>query len=284
MSSHAVPEDAPPSYDAATAASSTFRPSQNIQHNANHLQVPEAPRAARKSMEDEHRPLPRGWVRQWDTKEHHQFFVDTKADPPRSIWIHPLDDPETLQSLSSEERERLQDEEERMRRSPSPNQQNFPDLPQRPSGSHEPTHAPHKRGLGERIADTVTGTTKEERDRHRAQREEEERQYLEMHARFRTALHRAQVTGQPQFLAKDRDGHDVYIEPPQMAMGMGGYPGGYGPRQYGYDPYTHGPYSSPDARFVRPNYAYGRPGYGGGLGLPLAGGMLGGLMLGGLLT
>ncbi|KAF4550954.1 Hypothetical protein D9617_15g043080 [Elsinoe fawcettii] len=282
MSSHNEPADAPPSYDAATASSSTTH---STQHNATHLQIPEAPRAARKSMEDERRLLPRGWVRQWDTKEHHQYFVDTKTNPPRSIWIHPLDDPEIVQSLPSEERERLQDEEEKLRRSPSPSQQSFPDLPQRHSGSSEASHSSHKKGLGERIADKVTGMSKEERDRQRAQRDEEERQYHEMHARFRTALHRAQVTGQPQFLAKDREGHDVYIEPPQMPMmgRVGGYPGAYGPRQYGYNPYTHGPYSSPDARFLRPNYAYGRPGYGGGLGVPLAGGMLGGLMLGGLL-
>ncbi|KAG8632141.1 hypothetical protein KVT40_001281 [Elsinoe batatas] len=282
MSSHAIPDDAPPSYDAATASSSSNRPNNS---DTAHLQVPEATRAARKSMEDEHRPLPRGWSRQWDTKEQHQFFVDTKVNPPRSIWIHPLDDPETLESLSSEERERLQEEDDRAQRSPSPGHHDYPDLPARPSGSHQPSHTKQKKSFGERVADKVTGMSKEERDRQRAQRAEEERQYLEMHARFRTALHRAQMTGQPQFLARDRDGHDVYIEPPQMTMGMGGFPGGaYGPRQYGYNPYTHGPYSAPNARFVRPNYAYGRPGYGGGLGLPLAGGMLGGLMLGGLLT
>ena len=60
-------------------------------------------------MEDEARELPEGWIRQYDTKEHHQFFVDTRAKPPRSIWHHPYDDEQYLSTLTSEERERLQE-------------------------------------------------------------------------------------------------------------------------------------------------------------------------------
>ena len=54
----------------------------------------------------------------------------------------------------------------------------------------------------------------------------------------------------------------------------------------GYNPYQHGVYTNPNARFLRPQGAYGRPyggGYGGGYGLPLAGGLAGGLLFGSML-
>lgn len=254
-------------------------------------------------MEDEARPLPTGWVRQWDTTEGHQFFVDTKADPPRSIWVHPMDDEETWSSLPSEEKERLQAEEAKLHgpataagdaeadykgdskgdkaSKPPPSREQFPhDLPPRASQPHVTEQGQQKKGFGERVKDKLTGSTHEEREHERAQRAEEERQYYEMHARFRTAMGRAQTTGQPQWFAKDRNGRDIYIEPPS---GPGYGYGGYGQRGYGYNPYTSGPYGTPNARFVRPSYGYGRPGYGGGIGLPIAGGLLGGAMLGGLL-
>ncbi|PRQ77322.1 hypothetical protein AAT19DRAFT_8390 [Rhodotorula toruloides] len=40
------------------------------------------------------RPLPDGWIEQYDSNHQRTFWVDTKATPPRSIWTHPLDDPE----------------------------------------------------------------------------------------------------------------------------------------------------------------------------------------------
>ena len=55
------------------------------------------------------RPLPDGWVKQWDDKYvlafrcclsltldsyKRYFYVDTRADPPRSTWYHPDDEPE----------------------------------------------------------------------------------------------------------------------------------------------------------------------------------------------
>ncbi|KAG8988352.1 hypothetical protein FRB90_002804 [Tulasnella sp. 427] len=40
----------------------------------------------------DNRPIPEGWIRQWDPNNQEYFFVDTRANPPRSIWDHPLDD------------------------------------------------------------------------------------------------------------------------------------------------------------------------------------------------
>lgn len=282
--------DAPPSYAMATGSSTSSKPTT--------LEVPGArngiPPSKRRSMEDEHRPLPEGWIRQFDPKEEHQFFVDTKADPPRSIWHHPYDDEQYLSTLSSEERERIQ-EEERQRvedftpttpskasegvASHSTGGSSFPqDLPPRSSVST----SKGKSSFSDRFKEKVTGMTKEERGRERELREQQEREYYAAHQRFRQCVQQAQMTGQPQFFAKDRDGKEIYIEPPNM--------GGYGPygqsAGYGYNPYTSGPYANPNARFIRPGNPYSRPGgpgYGGGYGLPIAGGLLGGVLLGGLL-
>jgi len=68
------PSEAPPSYEQVTGSKAKYESRNGI------------PPEHRRSMEDEHRHLPPGWVRQYDAQSHHQFFVDIKADPPRSIW------------------------------------------------------------------------------------------------------------------------------------------------------------------------------------------------------
>lgn len=312
MSGEAPPAGAPPSY---TQAVGSTKPSSKTT-GASTLQVPGAnnsnriPIDRRRSMEDEARPLPDGWVRQYDSKEGHQFFVDTHADPPRSIWHHPYDDDTYLKSLSSEEREHLQESD----RLPShkmthdtagestdedTHHHGNPSLPSRPSHKKE--------GLGSKLKDKLTGKTKEERQAERAQRAEQERQSYEAHQKFRHAMQEAMQTGQPVFLAKDKDGKDVYVEPPGGPGGRGGpgaYSGEYGMRPDGtrmINPYANGPYADPNARFIRPQQQYSRPmgygygggygGYGGGMygrggmgyGMPMMGGLMGGMMLGGLL-
>jgi len=240
-------------------------------------------------MEDENRELPAGWARQYDTNSHHQFFVDTKADPPRSIWHHPYDDEEYLSSISPEERTRIQNlhkpsqadiEAESTDDDHHHNYSSLPELPPRPTNNQSGGSK-----FGRKLKDKITGSTHEEREAKRRQRAEEEQRYYEQHQKYRMAMSKAAQTGVPQFLGKDRDGKDVYIEPP---YGPGGGSGGYSQGAYGYNPYSQGPYSNPNARFVRPPDPYNRPygyGYGGGLGYgaaPLLG-LGGGLLLGGLL-
>lgn len=305
-------KDAPPSYATATGSSTTSKPS--------HLQVPQShngiPAAYRRSMEDEHRPLPEGWVRQWDDKEQHQFFVDTKANPPRSIWVHPHDDETYLNTLTSEERELLQEQErewaydntddESSRKTSSAklgDSSSAKPISAQNTGSSFPAELPPRKstsgkvGFGEKLKEKVTGQTKEERAKQKALRDQQEKEYYEAHVKFRQAMQQAQMTGQPVWFARDPQGHDVYVEPPNMMYGQN-----YGNNAYGYNPYQSGPYASPNARFIRPAnpYAgrpyggaygggyggyggYGRPGYGGGMGMPIAGGLLGGMLLGGLL-
>ena len=251
-------------------------------------------------MEDEGRPLPEGWVRTFDPVEQHQFFVDITKDPPRSIWVHPYDDDEYLRSLPSEERERI--EQESLNKG---NHTSKADIAAAHTDDEDDDHPhasassssaiPHdlpprdgkgkgredNRSFGRKFKDKVTGMTHEQREEERRSRAQREQEMYERHMRIRQAMARAQQTGQPQFVGKDSDGKDVYIEPPMYQAPYGGYPG----RGYGVDPYRGGIYTTPDARYIRPPNPYMRQrgyGYGGGYGLPLmlGGGLLGGLLIG----
>lgn len=132
------------------------------------------------------------------------------------------------------------------------------------------------------------GTTHEEREKQRRVRAIEEQKAYEMHQAIRQAMAKAMETGQPQPIGRDKDGHDLFIEPPQGPGDTNAGYAGYGQQgsYRGYNPYSQGPYANPNARFIRPEYPYARPygyGYGGGMGMPLMGGMMGGMMLGGML-
>jgi len=256
---------------------------------------------ARRSMEDEQRPVPKGWVRQFDQESGHQFYVDTTTNPPRSIWHHPYDDERYLSTLSSEERERLQQEHQMPHDGYETTDDEGDHIPAShsgkgaaaglaggaaaASGSHSvnpaSTTSNEKLSFGRRLKDKLTSSTHEEREAERRQQALAEQRAYEMHQKVRVAMAKAMQTGQPQLVGKDRNGKDVYVEPPtQNAYGGGMYGGG----GYGYNPYARGPYSN--SMYMRPSVPYGRPygmGYGGGLGLPLAGGLMGGLMLGGLM-
>jgi hypothetical protein len=243
-------------------------------------------------MEDEGRPLPHGWIRQHDPKTHHQFFVDTNVEPPRSIWHHPYDDKTYMSSLSPEERAKIQG----LHRVPtnhdiiaaySDDEQDHHDIPHElpPRPTNQPSKGIHR--FGRRMKDKITNTTHEEREKMRAERAKAEQEAYERHQMYRQAMSRAMETGEPQLIGKDKEGKDVYIEPPYQGGYPGqGYGGGYGQNGYGYNPYTQGPYANPNARFLRPVDEYSRPyygGYGGGLGLPIGLGLGGGLLAGSLL-
>jgi hypothetical protein len=264
------------------------------------LQVPGQTRSGippqmRRSMEDENRPVPEGWVRQFDPGENHQFYVDTRTNPPRSIWHHPYDDEEYMLSLTPEERNRIHD----ISREPaqadidaqSSNDEAYEESSGRPqaaaAGSRdEPDGA---RRLGRRVKDALTNTTHEEREARRRRREEEERRAYQVHQRFRAAMAKAAQTGEAQLLGTDSQGKEIWIEPPSMAAGGYGGDGMYGGRGYGLNPFQ-GPYGYPNSMYMRPTQPYYRPlgyGYGGGyggyggmgMGLPLMAGLGGGLML-----
>jgi len=231
-------------------------------------------------MEDEHRPLPAGWVRQYDAKSEHQFFVDTNKTPPRSIWHHPYDDDEYLKSISPHERDNLT----RLNHSVSLKDieaEDSSDDESHPTGKDTAATDPEPHGLhkyARKLKNRITHSTHEERLASRQKRAKEEQRVYKLHLAFREAMARAVQTGQPQFLAKDRNGRDIFVEPPG---GPSAPPGATG-----YNPYSQGHYADPSARFLRPQNPYSRPygyGYGGGFGLPMMGGLMGGMLLGGAL-
>lgn len=263
--------DAPPSYDESNR----------------HQERNGIPASSRRSMEDEQRPLPQGWMRQYDQESHHQFFVDTTKTPPRSIWSHPYDDEQYLSSISPEERAHLT----RLNRSVS-----LKDIEAESSddedhsakkavqqgggssGRDEQLSGLHK--YGRKMKDKLTNSTHQERERERQIRAEQEQQAYRAHMAFRQAMSKAIQTGQPQLFGKDKNGNDCYVEPPNGPRNP------YGGGGRGFNPYATGPYGNPNARFMRPQMPYARPygyGYGGGYGMPLAGGLMGGALLGGLL-
>ncbi|KAF2805380.1 uncharacterized protein BDZ99DRAFT_490892 [Mytilinidion resinicola] len=295
MADNSIPSEAPPPYSQVigSASASTSQPTSRLTVPARN----DIPAEHRRSMEDEARPLPKGWLRTFDPENEHQFFVDTNQDPPRSIWTHPYDDEEYLRSLPSAERERIEAESEGRHRasvpdlmaehtdeegghSPRTSSSTHAELPPRPTDDKK---TGKDRSLGRKLKDKLTSSTHEEREQARARRAEQERQLYARHMKYRAAMLKAVQTGQPQLLGQDREGKDVYIEPPAYRGGSGLYGG----RGYGYNPYGSGMYAPP-GRYMRPVAPYGRPygaGYGGGYGMPLAlgGGLMGGMALGGLM-
>ena len=189
-----------------------------------------------------------------------QYLATLSPDERKKIeqWRQDPDKAGTAAKAAAEEESHFQ-----KTAGPSPNPQS-------------PSNQPEKPSLGRKWKDKLTNSTHEQREESRRQRMEEERQAFEQHQAFRRAMSRAYETGQPQLVGRDANGKEIYVEPPGGARG---HPGG---ARY-YNPHTPGPYSNPNAVFVRPQGPYSRPGYGGGLGLPLAGGLLGGALLGSLL-
>ena len=249
----------------------------------------------RRSMEDEGRPLPEGWVRSYDPENDHQFYVDTTKDPPTSIWQHPYDDDTYLNSLPEKEQARIRG----MHRVPSDadiaaesseddddHHHGHPAKTGRQSGetatypqATQPSNDQPKTGasrFGRKLKDKITNSTHEEREAERRERALQEQQLFERHRMVRQAMVEASRTGQPQFIGKDpRSGQDLYLEPPNGPQPP--------PGASRVNPYAKGPYANPNAKFVRPRDPYSRPyggGYGGGYGLPLVGGLAGGLLLG----
>lgn len=172
------------------------------------------PLEARRSIEDEQRPLPEGWIRQIDPNSGHQFFVDTKAKPPRSIWTHPHDDPQFLQSLPD-----TSDIRQAHERNQTPG-----DAQPRGSGSKA-----QKQSLGVRLKDKLTGTTHEERSRKRAERKRAEEEAYKAYMQRRQQA----IMMQRQRMMAGGGGYGGGMYPPPS--GMYGRPmyGGYGRRPGG---------------------------------------------------
>ncbi|KAJ7092589.1 hypothetical protein C8R44DRAFT_816073 [Mycena epipterygia] len=200
------------------------------------------------------RPLPRGWIREVDGNSGHPFYVDTKATPPRSIWVHPLED------------------EQYLREHPEAREKDRPSVDHKPSQSYSAPATPvasssdragytapggpkpEKRGLFAKLKDKAVGT-KEEREQEKRHKAEEKRQMLELRER----RHQERLAAQAA----------MYQQQQQQAMYQQQYAPQYGAPQYG----GYAPQQQQRSGFG-----------GGGMALPLLGGLAGGLLLGDVLS
>jgi len=238
-------------------------------------------------MEDETRPLPKGWVRSFDPQQSHQFFVDTTADPPRAIWHHPYDDEVYVNNLPEEERERLSGKGLLLSHSVSRDDLVAESTDDEGDGGGGRNFAPDHDGqgynyaagqgndktgslkrLGRKLKDRVTSTTHAEREAQRQRRAQEEEEAYRQHLAFRRGLAEAIRTGKPQLLGNDNAGNEVYLEPPGFR-----YPGVVDERRLSssvtevyYSPGAGPGVGGPGARFVKTDGIYPGGAYGGALG------------------
>ncbi|KAG1875606.1 hypothetical protein DFJ58DRAFT_903293 [Suillus subalutaceus] len=226
-------------------------------------------------------PLPDGWIQEYDPQQKHPFWVDTTADPPRAIWVHPYEDEQFLS-----ENPGIKAKVEKLRAplaDPPPYEKRrhsfsagetaaslHADAMSSGSAGSPPIdehQEERKRGMFGKLKDKAIGT-KEEREAHKKQKAEERArdEELRREARRRNLEQRAAYMQQ-------NGGYPPY------GYGYPGYSGGgYGPSQYG--PPAGDPYAYNDGRYGRGSR---RGGFGGGMALPLLGGLAGGLLLGDML-
>ncbi|KAF8308740.1 hypothetical protein DL93DRAFT_2170858 [Clavulina sp. PMI_390] len=232
----------------------------------------------------ERRDLPAGWIKEHDSQSDRDYFVDTLANPPRSIWVHPLDDPEFMLTHRGDDGSNVEDLENNHLEHPPPGfsdkvqsseypedkQARHDDENELAQASSEPltsTLAPptKKQGLLSKLKQKAIGTKEEReaaRQMHERRRKEQERQYYERRNAM-VAARMQQIEAQEQ-RRRQQAGHSAqrgqqYDRPAMNAYG--------GPMYE--DPYANG--STPYGR---------RQGGGGGLG---GGGTTLGTLSGGLL-
>ncbi|KAJ6574978.1 hypothetical protein B0H19DRAFT_1126624 [Mycena capillaripes] len=163
------------------------------------------------------RPLPPGWISQVDNSSGHRFWVDTKANPPRSIWVHPLEDEQYLRE-HPEAREKARPAADEKQ-----SQYSAPPTPPVASSSDRAGYAspsgpkPEKHGLFGKLKDKVVGT-KEEREQEKRHKAEQKRQMLELRERRHQEMLAAQAR--------------AYQEQQQQQMYAQQYQPQYAPQQY----------------------------------------------------
>ncbi|KAJ4485961.1 hypothetical protein J3R30DRAFT_3655257 [Lentinula aciculospora] len=194
-------------------------------------------------------PLPYGWIEQRH-ESGHPYYVDTKANPPRSIWTHPYEDEQYLHEYPDAREKVKRSSNQEFGSSHSGLQQPLDDRGTRRhsyNGVEQSSIAAagHKRGFFGKLKDKAIGT-KEAREAEKARTAQLQEQRRQQRLAQQQAYYsQAQYAPAPQ----------------QYGSRYGGYGGGYGSGMGGM---TSGR----------------RTGGMGGMALPLIGGMAGGLLLG----
>lgn len=224
---------------------------------------------------------------EFDPTHNHPFWVDTRAKPPRAIWTHPYED-ELFLREHPDIRERLA----KSRTHLSPNDAPPPYSPRRHSFSGTSAAGPSSprpgsirnsasqpgtpmgapgadsqkhRGFFGKLKDKAIGT-KEEREEARRQEALRMQQLQEQRRRYLEEMRRQQRQSAPLR-------QSGYYAPQRQAA-----PFGYG------QPVYAAPVGSPFGGGYSPYGNQRRSGLGGGgVALPLIGGLAGGLLLGDLL-
>ncbi|KAG8901543.1 hypothetical protein FRB99_005225 [Tulasnella sp. 403] len=254
MSSTAPTSDAPPPYQ---------------REQSNHdLQVPMTD-VARKSMEDEERSLPEGWLRQFDANTQHHFYVDTRAKPPRSIWVHPYDDeqfqkehPELVPSIPSGSAAPPSPSGKLHKERPLPDvktEKTESDIDGASSagagpsteGAQKAPVSPSTRGFFGKLKDKAIGTKEEREAEEQRRKVEKQRRKAEEEERARQYMERRKILLEAQYRQQQMPNYsNVY--------------------NYGYRPGTY---------YAPPSFPYNRRPAGGSNYAPVLGGVLGGLLL-----
>ncbi|EGO05174.1 hypothetical protein SERLA73DRAFT_174140 [Serpula lacrymans var. lacrymans S7.3] len=234
-------------------------------------------------------PLPNGWIQEYDSTHNHPFWVDTTTDPPRAIWVHPYEDeqflsenPEIKKKVTGRFKRTVDTDTdepppyEQVRRHsysgdvsssvPKRRDSVSPEIP-----SVENVNNEHKRGVFGRLKDKAIGT-KEEREAERKRKAEERAQLEEQYRQARIQNLQARQTSRANY-----GQYDGYGYPGRM--------GGYGPPMgspYGYDGYSRSAFGGRGMGMGGSGMGM-RGGMGGGMAMPLLGGLAGGLLLGDLL-
>ncbi|KAI0932028.1 hypothetical protein AcV5_004629 [Taiwanofungus camphoratus] len=236
--------------------------------------------------------LPDGWVQEYDQRTQHPFWVDTKAKPPRAIWVHPFEDEQFLREHPGI-RDKLATARNRRASSDrpppySPRRHSFSGSSSsyvtsdgmsheaRNSTSHLGTHAGasgKRRSFLGKMKDKAIGT-KEEREAAKRQHAAMQRQMQEQRRQQLEEQRELQRVSMPSRRSYDY-GQQTYRPPlgDPYGYGRGGFGGGsFGGGGFGGSGFGGGGFG---------NRRFGGGGGGlGGVGLPLLGGLAGGLLLG----
>ncbi|KAL7422381.1 hypothetical protein Q5752_003027 [Cryptotrichosporon argae] len=268
----------------------------------------------RRSMDDERRDLPEGWVRCFDPKEQHHFYVDTRTK--RATWVHPYDDAEFLRSLprshpahpDSHEaqavRKRSEDEKTLLDKARAAEAAGGAGAPG-PSGAAATSSAVTGKVKGAQTATNAHGDAHgDEHDRNWFQKKkdqligtkEERAQAKGDKRRQRKEAHERALKAQADYIKRRDELIKKQLQnDPSIRMYYAGDPFAYAPPLTPYSR-TGGLYSSPygygySGGYGR-RYGYGYGGYGGygglgggyGMGMGMMGGLAGGLLLGDMIS
>ncbi|WWD02174.1 hypothetical protein V865_000212 [Kwoniella europaea PYCC6329] len=212
----------------------------------------------RRSMDDEQRDLPEGWVRCFDPKQQHAFYVDERTK--RSTWLHPYDDPEFLRSLPTTHPAHPESKEGQAIRKKSEDEKILQDKikttkstkdgrEQQGQQQSKNVVSGDERNWFQKKKDKLIGTKEE-----RAKAKEDKRKAKE-------EQRRKMIEAQAAYQRRRQELINQQLNDPNIR------------RMYASDPYM---YAAPSTPFMRGGGMYGSPygyGYGGGYGRRGYGGM-----------